>query len=58
VVVGAWEDVLSKQGVPFLPFHFRGEGRLPVRDIAGLRPAGYAEAVEVVDLWASSLLGE
>ena len=27
VAIGMWEDVLSKRGVPFLPFHFRGEGR-------------------------------
>lgn len=58
VVVGAWENVLSKTGVPFLPFHFRGEGKLPRRDLAGLRPAGYREAVESVDVWAEAMASE
>lgn len=58
VVVGDWEDVVSKDGVGYLPFHFRGEGHLPVRDLAGLRPEGWARAGELVDLWATGLLGE
>jgi hypothetical protein len=55
VVFGAWENVLSKSGVPFLPFHFRGEGRLPVRDLAGLRPEGFTEAADLVDRFAGGL---
>lgn len=56
VVFGAWEDVLSEEGVPFLPFHFRGEGKLPTRDLAGLRPDGRARALALVDDWASAVL--
>lgn len=56
VVFGAWEDVVSKDGVPFLPFHFRGEGKLPTRDLAGLRPEGLAEAQEIVAAWAAAQL--
>lgn len=48
VVLGAWENVLSRGGVPFLPFHFRGEGRLPTRDIANIRPEGMRRAREAV----------
>jgi hypothetical protein len=44
--IGAWENVLSKSGVAFLPFHFRGEGRLPVRDLAHVRPAAVRAARE------------
>jgi hypothetical protein len=58
VVIGAWEDVVSKAGVPYLPFHFRGEGVLPTRDLAGLRPEGLTEAAAAVDLWATSLLSD
>lgn len=39
IVIGAWENVFTtKGGVQFLPFHFRGEGRLPRRDLAHIRP--------------------
>jgi hypothetical protein len=38
-VVGAWEDIFSPTGIPFLSFHFRGEGYLPIRDLRGLRPS-------------------
>lgn len=44
-VIGAWENVFtSSSGVQFLPFHFRGEGKLPRRDLAHLRPDGVAAA--------------
>lgn len=55
-VIGAWENVLSRKGVPFLPFHFRGEGKLATRDIAGLRPEGLAEAKEVVAKWTQRVV--
>lgn len=32
-------DVISRKGVPFLLYHFGGEGRLPRRDLRGIRPA-------------------
>src|SRR5437868_2526960 len=43
-VLGRWDDVVSKKGVPFLAFHFNGpqhNPRLPVRDLAGVRPWGW-----------------
>jgi hypothetical protein len=56
VAQGAWKNVLSDKGVPFLPFHFRGEGRLPTRDLAGLRPDGRDAAVALVDSWVTAML--
>lgn len=45
VVIGAWENVFTtKKGVQFLPFHFRGEGHLPRRDLAHIRPDGLKAA--------------
>lgn len=41
---GAWDQVVSKKGKQFLQAHFKGSGRLPVRNLAGLRPWGRAEA--------------
>jgi hypothetical protein len=37
-VVGAWLQVVSNEGVPFLPFHFEGDGRLPRYDLRPVRP--------------------
>jgi hypothetical protein len=37
-----WDDVVSRTGVPFLRYHFEGKGRwgrIPVRDLRGIRPA-------------------
>lgn len=42
VVVGAWLDVLSPAGVPFLPFHFDGDGSLPRYDLRPIRPQDLA----------------
>jgi hypothetical protein len=39
-VVGAWVNVLSKKGVPFLTFHFNGIGQ-KVRDLRGIRPGSF-----------------
>lgn len=49
---GAWDEVVSAKGVHFLPFHFDGEGRLPVRDLRGVRPEGKAKARESLRAWA------
>lgn len=54
IVFGAWENVLSNRGVSFLPFHFEGQGRLPTRDLAGLRPQGLQEALEIVSAWTEA----
>ena len=36
-VIGAWRQVVSAKGVEFLPFHFRGDGRLPKYDLRPVR---------------------
>ena len=36
-VIGAWHQVVSVKGVEFLPFHFRGDGRLPKYDLRPVR---------------------
>jgi hypothetical protein len=41
---GYWDQVVNKKGRPFLQAHFNGSGRLPVRNLAGLRPEGRALA--------------
>lgn len=37
-VIGAWADVVSAKGVPFLEFHFKGMGRNPRYDLTEVRP--------------------
>lgn len=49
--VGYWEDVVSPKGNPFLRYHFTGAGRLPRRDLRGLRPAGQAKARTALEAW-------
>ena len=50
-VIGAWINVLSKKGVPFLRFHFDGEGRLPTRDLRGIRPWGMEKIRSASRAW-------
>lgn len=50
---GAWFDVVDAKGRPFLKYHFKGAGRLPVRDLAGLRPEGRKKARRAFVAWAS-----
>lgn len=33
-------NVLNRKGEPFMHYHFDGSGRLPVRDLRGIRPEG------------------
>ena len=56
VAIGAWEDVLSLDGVPFLGSHFRGEGNLPVRDLAHVRPTAMARAKAALHDFAVALM--
>lgn len=44
VAIGAWEDVLDVKGRPFLRHHFSGSGRLPKRDLRGVRPTAVEKA--------------
>lgn len=54
--VGTWKEVVSVKGVQFLPFHFDGAGRLPRRDLAGVRPEGRAEARRTAINWLRLLV--
>jgi len=49
--VGAWADVLSGKGIAFLIYHFAGGGRLPRRDLRGIRPQGQAECLRDLEDW-------
>jgi hypothetical protein len=49
--IGYWEGVVSPKGNPFLIHHFTGAGRLPRRDLRGLRPAGRAKALTALQAW-------
>ena len=62
---GAWDDVVSKRGYPFLPVHFegrragRGRGfKMPKRDLRGVRPAGVQKALSALRAWAISIVRE
>jgi hypothetical protein len=48
---GAWDEVVSKKGVPFLRFHFEGIGQKR-RDLRGVRPIGIAKAMVALRNWA------
>jgi hypothetical protein len=49
--IGYWNEVLSKKGRPFLMYHFNGEGRLPKRDLRGIRPEGRDKAQKAARAW-------
>lgn len=50
---GFWDEVVSVNGRPFLSAHFRGAGRLPVRDLRGVRPEGREKARRAAIAWMS-----
>jgi hypothetical protein len=49
-VVGAWVNVLSRKGVPFLTYHFNGIGQQR-RDLRGIRPDGIAKIKATARAW-------
>lgn len=55
-VEGGWDNVVSKRGVEFLPFHFEGGKRLPKRNLVGLRAWGKAQARKELAVWIKWLL--
>ncbi|HWE39526.1 MAG TPA: hypothetical protein VG406_23455 [Isosphaeraceae bacterium] len=56
---GAWIDVVSDRGVPFLHSHFVGAGHDPTRDLRGIRPWGRAAIDRATRSWVGSeLLGQ
>lgn len=46
-----WTDVVSVKGFHFLPVHFNGLGRMPQRDLRGVRPDGMAKARKSARAW-------
>lgn len=70
-VEGGWNDVVSKKGVSFLPFHFHGatssraffaasiggdNHHLPRRDLVGLRQWGKTQARKELNAWVTQLM--
>lgn len=61
---GYWDEVLDRQGKPFLQYHFNGStggGKrrnvtLPKRDLRGVRPGGIEKAMKAMAAWARLLL--
>lgn len=49
-----WDDVVSAKGVSFLRFHFDGKGRLPRRDLRGIRPVDAAKCQSSGRAWMVS----
>jgi len=70
-VEGGWDDVVSKSGVSFLPFHFNGatssraffaasiggdNHHLPRRNLVGLRQWGKTQARKELNAWVTQLM--
>lgn len=70
-VEGGWDDVVSKKGVEFLPFHFSGatsanatfatsiagdNHHLPRRNLVGLRQWGKTQARKELNAWVTQLM--
>ena len=53
---GEWRDVVSTKGVHFLKYHFNGEGRLPIRDLRGVRPGGVEKARKAAVAWLLDII--
>lgn len=49
--VGLWDGVVSTKGRSFLMYHFTGAGRLPRRDLRGVRPWGLERARVTARNW-------
>jgi hypothetical protein len=57
-VVGEWYQVISQDGVPFLPYHFDGEGRNPKYDLRPVRPKDYEWCKNVMQAHINKLFRE
>lgn len=51
-VVGAWGDVVSAKGVPFLMYHFTGAGHNPRYDLRPVRPRDLQFCRNFLDAYA------
>lgn len=56
--MGYWDQVFSKKRIEFLHWHFLGAGRLPRRDLTGLRPQGREKARTSLIAWAKLTIRE
>lgn len=52
---GAWIDVVSAQGEPFLKYHFTGDGQ-QLYDLRGVRPAGLKKMRVSAYEWAKDVV--
>lgn len=52
-VIGLWDQIVNSAGEKFAHFHFDGKGRLPKRDIRGVRPDGRAKLRKAFIAWAA-----
>jgi hypothetical protein len=53
---GYWDEVVSVKGRRFLHYHFEGAGRLPKRDLRGVRPWGLAKARGAAVAWMRDIV--
>jgi len=53
---GLWNEVVNAKGRKFLHYHFEGTGRLPVRDLRGVRPEGVERARKAAKAWMLDLI--
>lgn len=57
--VAGWHDVVSREGIEFLPYHFaknRGRATFPRYDLRPIRPRDYQHCVNAFRAWAKLLL--
>ena len=60
--IGYWNEIVSRKGVKFLQYHFdgaplaRGKGRLPKRDLRGLRPEARDKARKSARAWMLDII--
>lgn len=52
----AWFDVVSRNGTYFLPYHFNGGARLPIRDLRGVRDWGRNQLLVALRRWGDGLM--
>lgn len=48
---GYWDEVVDRDGRPFLHYLFDGTGRMPARDLRGVRPEGLEKARAAASAW-------
>jgi|GEM_PF-2485970 hypothetical protein len=54
IAFGAWREVVNTKGREFLHYHFEGAGRLPRRDLCGVRPEARLKMRRAAIEWMKS----